>query len=356
MNQVLSSIAEKPVFFERNRVSRVYTGGKLFHGFFGDAEEDGFRPEEWIASGVRAINRDSADAHEGLSVVQGTGILFSDLITAEKERMIGSRDNLGILVKVLDSAVRLPVQAHPDKPFSRKYFHSDFGKAEAWVVLATRENAKIHFGFKERMTKNRFLEAIEKSETDKSAMEHLLNAVPAKPGDVYFIPPKAAHAIGYGCLILEIQEPTDFTIQPEAWCGNYKLSPEEKYLGLHRDAALECFDYSLFGEEAIRLGRKHAKVLRAENGLVSEGLIGSEDTDCFALHRHRFENRHFENLAAPAVFIATKGEGLLFGPDGYARTLKKGDYFFLPACASRKYGVRGESSIELLVCLPPAKQ
>ena len=62
MHRDLYQHAEKPVFFERNRVSRVYTGGKLFHGFFGDAEEDGFRPEEWIASSVRALNRDSGDA------------------------------------------------------------------------------------------------------------------------------------------------------------------------------------------------------------------------------------------------------------------------------------------------------
>ena len=219
MHRDLYQHAEKPVFFERNRVSRVYTGGKLFHGFFGDAEEDGFQPEEWIASSVRALNRDNGDALEGLSVVEGTGILFSDLIAAERERMIGGRDSLGVLVKILDSAIRLPVQAHPDKPFSEMYFHSRYGKAEAWVVLATRENAKIHFGFKERMTKERFLEAIEQSETDKCAMEHLLNEIPAEPGDVYFIPLKAVHAIGRGCLILEVQEPTDFTIQPEAWSG-----------------------------------------------------------------------------------------------------------------------------------------
>jgi hypothetical protein len=50
------------------------------------------------------------------------------------------------------------------------------------------------------------------------------------------------HAIGCGCLLLEVQEPTDFTIQPERWCGEYKLSDREMYLGLDREKALECFD------------------------------------------------------------------------------------------------------------------
>jgi mannose-6-phosphate isomerase len=221
------------------------------------------------------------------------------------------------------------------------------------VVLATRENAKIHFGFKEQMTKERFLAAIGQSETDKDAMEGLLNSIPAKPGDVYFIPPKAVHAIGSGCLILEIQEPTDFTIQPEAWCGDYRLTSGEMYLGLDRDAALECFDYALSGEAAVRLGRKQPKAALREDGLITESLIGPEDTNCFSLMRHRIRNRALANLPSPAVYIVTEGEGALSGAEGYSRAVKKGDYFFLPACASGRYGIKTETSLELLECLPP---
>lgn len=32
----------EPIFFERNRVARVYTGGKLFGDFFSDEPVDGF--------------------------------------------------------------------------------------------------------------------------------------------------------------------------------------------------------------------------------------------------------------------------------------------------------------------------
>lgn len=187
--------------------------------------------------------------------------------------MLGQRDDLGILVKVLDSAVRLPVQAHPDKPFSRRHFASDYGKAEAWIVLATRENAKLYIGFRERMTKQRFSEAVAQSERDKSAMERIINEIPVKKGEVYFIAPKAVHAIGYGCLILEVQEPTDFTIQPEAWCGAYHLDARERFLGLSPDTALDCFDYSMYGEAAAERHRKEPVVLKDENGLLSECLI-----------------------------------------------------------------------------------
>jgi hypothetical protein len=49
---------ESPIFFERNRVFRVYEGGKLFHDFFGDEAVDGNFPEEWIASKVKALNKE----------------------------------------------------------------------------------------------------------------------------------------------------------------------------------------------------------------------------------------------------------------------------------------------------------
>lgn len=354
MSVDLADIARRPVFFERNRVARVYTGGKLFHGFFGDADEDGFQPEEWIASLVRALNRDSQCPDEGISRVRGTQVTLSELIASQKELVLGQRDDLGILVKVLDSAVRLPVQAHPDKPFSKRHFASDYGKAEAWVVLATRENAKLYIGFKERMTRERFSEAVHQSERDKSAMERIINEIPVKKGEVYFIAPKVVHAIGYGCLILEVQEPTDFTIQPEAWCGAYHLDARERFLSLDPDTALDCFDYSMYGEAAAERHRKKPVVLKDENGLLSERLIGPGDTDCFAINRHALQGASLPGLSAPAVYIVSEGEGALSGPNGYRHPLKKGDYFLLPACAAGEYAAESNESMELVECLPPA--
>ena len=113
----------KPIFFERNRVGRVYSGGMLFHDFFGDKKEDGFLPEEWIASSVTALNKDSAVYKEGVSRIRDTDIYFDDLLNENKEALLGDK-KLRILVKALDSAIRLPAQAHPDKEFSKRYFNS----------------------------------------------------------------------------------------------------------------------------------------------------------------------------------------------------------------------------------------
>jgi mannose-6-phosphate isomerase len=345
--------AEAPVFFKRNRVARVYRGGRLFHDFFGDPAEDGSEPEEWIASTVRALNRQPRDPLEGISILEGSDTPFTEFLAANKAEALGARSDLGILVKVLDSAIRLSVQAHPDKAFARKHFRSGHGKTEMWIVLATRENARIHFGFREAVTKGRFLEAVEASERDLDALPQLLNAVPARPGDVYLIPPRTVHAIGAGCLILEVQEPTDFTIAPEAWCGNYRLNEQEMYLGLPRDVALECIDLeSLVGERAVRAGLKTPRAFMETGGVVGEKLISHEDTPDFAVNRYRLRAGSLRLAGRPGVYVVTGGAGSL-SCGKTERGIGKGGYFFLPAAAA---GATVETSgdLQFVECLPPS--
>ena len=345
-------IASNPVFFEKNRVFRVYLGGALFSEFFGDDSTDGFYPEEWICSSTKALNEGSTDPYEGLSTVKGTDIHFDELLKKEKALMLGDRDGLDVLVKALDSAIRLPVQAHPDKAFSRVNFNSDFGKAESWLVLGAREDACIYFGFKNGVTPEQFEKAVNDSETDKAAMEKLLNRIPVKPGDVYFIPAKAVHAIGYGCLILEVQEPTDFTIQPERWCGDYKLSDNEMYIGLDKETALSVFDYSYDIERVENECKKTPTVIYETEGCKKECLIGKNDTPCFGVERYIINNGETEKLSAPCVYVVTEGNGALTG-DGYEKPLKKGDYFFMPYSCNSKFTVKSDSSLTLAACIPP---
>ncbi len=353
MKNDTKAIASNPVFFEKNRVFRVYIGGKLFAEFFGDDSADSFYPEEWICSSVKALNKDSTDPFEGVSVVKDTELRFDDLLKTEKEAMLGERAGLDILVKALDSAIRLPVQAHPDKAFSQKFFNSSFGKAESWYVLATREDAAIYFGFKDGVTKQDFEDAVKASATDKSAMERLLNRIPVQAGDVYFIPAKAVHAIGAGCLILEVQEPTDFTIQPEEWCGDYHLSEKEMYLGLSKEDALGCFDFSFTLERVMSECKKTPSVIESGDGFVREGLVTKDDTPCFSVERYRLNGGKTPPLAAPAVYVVTDGAGTLKAYGETIKSIKKGDFFFAPFAAADKLFAESDGSLEIAACLPP---
>lgn len=346
MNELLNG----PLFFEQNRVGRVYTGGALFADFFGDSSVDCFEPEEWIASSVKAINKESKGPKEGVSRLRGTDLYWDDL-AAQYPQLFGQRRAFGVLTKALDSAVRLPVQAHPDKAFSRRYFHSEYGKAESWLVLATRPDACVYFGFKKPLTKEAFRAAVEASLTDKDAMVPLLNRVPVTPGDVFFVPARTVHAIGAGCLILEVQEPTDFTVQPEYWCENYRLNEREMYLGLTQNEALDVFDYDLAGDEAIARGRRAPKVLSDADGVLREALITYDDTPCFATERLTLTGAACPLPHRPAVYVVTDGAGRLTW-DGGSENVRKGSYFFLPYAAGDVTAAT-DGRLQLAVCLPP---
>ncbi len=331
---------QTPIFFERNRVGRVYIGGKLFSTLFGDSPEDGYKPEEWIASAVRAINKDSTDPKEGVSKIKGEEVYFDELLEKYKGELVGD-GNLRILVKALDSAIRLPAQAHPDREFSKKYFNSTFGKTECWIILGKREDAKIFFGFKDGVGREELEEAVDRSEFDPDAMERLMLTITPEIGDVYLVPAKTVHAIGYGCLILEIQEPTDFTIQPERYCGEYRLSEEEMYLGLTREDALGCFN---FGEAP----KAHIlpTVTYEDEGKTVESLISERHTECFIINRIRLRGGEFTPNVGNSygIYIVTGGEAKLSG-EGYEKSISKGDYFFMPASLMGKFKISGRAEI-----------
>ena len=334
---------QSPLFFERNRVGRVYTGGALFAELFGDAPQDGFFPEEWIASSVEALNESSQGEREGVSRLRGEGIFLDDLLKEAPEEYLGPQGKLRILVKGLDSAIRLPAQVHPDKAFSRKYFHSEYGKTECWLVLGKRPGAKIYFGFRPGVTLGDLENAVVRSEEDPTAMEGLLEWIEPEVGGVYLVPARTVHAIGAGCLILEVQEPTDFTIQPERYCGDYRLSDREMYLGLPKETALSCFDLARAPEPGVT-----PRLISCREGVRQEVLIDEAQTDCFVIHRYQLSGgRVMLNVAdSYGIYIVTEGEGELSALGGEERyALKKGDYFLLPFGAMGKYTVSGNLTL-----------
>ncbi len=348
----IESVVTHPIFFEKNRVNRVYTGGALFADFFGDNSTDGYYPEEWIASNVKSLNKDSLDPQEGISVVRGTGFYFDELLKKYPRELLGERSCFGVLTKILDSAIRLPVQAHPDKSFSRIHFNSEFGKTESWLVLATRPGACLYFGFRDEISKEDFSKAVEDSRTNKDAMVNLLHRVEVKPSDVFLIPAKLVHAIGYGCLILEVQEPTDFTIQPEYWCGDYALNHQEMYIGLDKNVALDVFDYTAIGHHVMEYVQKQPVVLKQTENCMQEQLISYNDTPCFAVERTTLSKGTEILSHAPAIYVIIEGSGYLYC-DAEMWEVKKGDYFFLPYAVSKKTTLTTQGDLQWVTCLPP---
>ena len=220
-----------------------------------------------------------------------------------------------MLVKLLDPVERLPVHAHPDREFARAHLGSDYGKTEAWLIVATRDERG---GGLARAAGGRRAGALprrgSRSRTPtrcSSSLHHLV----VRPGDVVFVPAGVPHAIGGGALIVELQEPTDFSILCE-WKG-FPVDPADAHLGLGWDVALEALRLDAY-EPQLGHARGGGGVLRTSTSTRSR-------------------------RAGSRVLLVLEGEGSIDG-----RPARAGDAFAMPA-AAQPFDVHGD--LRILRCM-----
>ncbi len=350
-----------PLKLDENRVWRIYLGGKLLDEFHGRTDgKDGYFPEDWLASVVVANNPERADKpeNEGLSIISGTDgkTALRDLIEADPQGYLGSEHiakrgtNFGVLSKFLDSAERLPIQVHPDKTQAKRLFQSDYGKTEAWYILDGRTingvEPYILMGFQEDVPRETLRELFDKQ--DIAGMEKLMHRIPVKAGEVYLIEGGTPHAIGSGCFILEIQEPTDYTISLEK-CNTLgeKLPDFLCHMGLGFDKMFDCFHYEgMTLAELLRAFRLEAKLTEDNADYTLTSLISYERTPCFALNRLDMKQDCQRTPPSACAYVVIAGSGSIGDC-----SVKQGDCLFIPAGA-QAFTIKGEN-LALLECLPP---
>lgn len=110
-----------------------------------------------------------------------------------------------LLVKFLFTSDNLSVQVHPADDYARKH-HNSRGKTEMWHILRAEPDAKVALGLRERVTPERLREAALTGE-----IMEMLNWIPARPGDTFFVPAGTIHAIGAGLALCEVQQYSDIT-------------------------------------------------------------------------------------------------------------------------------------------------
>lgn len=361
----MSEYKKSPIIIDHNRVWRIYSGGKLLDEFCGSTEgEDSFFPEDWLASVVEANNlpRENQPEREGLSTVCGSdGEFLKDIIEQNASEILGDDHlnrygkNMGFLVKLLDSAVRLPIQVHPDKAAAKKLFSSDYGKTEAWYILGGREiggeKPYILIGFKEGIKADDWESYFEKQ--DISAMENVLHKVYVKPGDLFLIKGGTPHAIGPGCFLLEIQEPTDYTISVEKKAPDGSVVPDFLcHQGIGFDKMFSCFHYD--GDNLENTLKKYKIIpkteLKDENNDI-QNLITYEHTPAFSLKLINVKGSYVlrENKRA-RILVVISGTAK-FRHQEMTTHIKRGDIIFLPAEIKNVKIFSDE--IQLIECFPP---
>ena len=345
MGKNYSYLNSMPIVLQSNRVWRTYQGGMKIEQWQGKSDpRDNSFPEEWVASTVKSSNPGRENyTDEGLSTIEidGETITLKQLIDSDPRGFLGEKhvrkygNNMAVLFKVLDSKWRLSIQVHPDREFAAKVFNSSFGKTEAWLVLGSREidetEPYLLFGFKPGITKEKWRELFEQQ--DIEGMIDSLHRIPVIPGEVWLIKGGLPHAIGPGCFLIEVQEPTDYTIRDErTTIDGHQLPDALCHQGAGFDKIFDCFHYEPDPyEETLKKWRIKPRLIQSLPGAKVTELVGERNTDKFRLLKYEIGDKvdcHDERIFSVVVVIS--GSGAISYQKGKT-LIQQGDQLFLPA-------------------------
>ncbi len=363
-----AGLSAQPLKLCSNRVWRTYRGGRMIEQWQGkpDGRDSAF-PEEWVASVTKASNVGREHLEEGFSRIMlqdGTTLLLKDIIASNPEQFLGQAHvdqygmDTGVLVKVLDAAERLTIQVHPDPEFARQQFHSRFGKTEAWYVLGNRtidgEQPSLYFGFKPGMNRERWKQLFETQ--DIAGMLDALHRVPVKEGEVFLVEGGIPHAIGSGCLLIEIQEPSDLTLRTERTTPSGNAVPDMAcHQGLGFERMLDCFHYDAYSyEETLNRWKIEPVSVKRVHGGEELCLIGIDHTPCFRMHKlDIYTSFAAVHQGSFAIAIIIDGQGTVTW-DGGQLEVSKSDALFIPiACRDLVWANSQQEPLQVVLCYPP---
>jgi mannose-6-phosphate isomerase len=335
----------EPILLPPNQLERFYRGGARIAALRGTDASGEYSPEEWIGSTTAAWGSETL----GVSVL-ADGTPLPDAIAGAPEEWLGRGhvDRFGpdpcLLVKLLDAGERLPVHLHPDREFARRYLASPFGKTEAWFIAEADPGAVVHVGFKQDVDDATLRSWVE--DQDVEGMLEALHELPVVRGDTLFVPAGTPHAIGAGLLIVELQEPTDFSILLE-WEGFAIDGRNEGHLDLGFEVALEAVDRT--GWDRQRLSQLSSPRPGAERRSGVEALFPAQADAFFRAERIKPAPSSLE--PGFAILVVTEGTCELEHRDGEL-PLAPGAAVLVPFAAG-DCGLRGAA--EVLRCMPPSQ-
>jgi mannose-6-phosphate isomerase len=142
-----------------------------------------------------------------------------------------------LLIKLLDCAQWLSLQVHPnDEQAVALEGPGQFGKTEAWHILASEPNAKLVAGLQAGTS----AETVSASIRNGTITEYLQYAN-VKQGDTIFMPAGTLHALGPGLLVYEVQQTSDWTYRVYDWG---RPTTEKRPLHIEKSVAVTCADFT----------------------------------------------------------------------------------------------------------------
>jgi mannose-6-phosphate isomerase len=311
---VQPAVVREPLKFKPILQSKIWGGDGLYRVLGKGTADLADLGESWELS----------DRDDNASVIAGgtfAGANLREIFSVHARDILGSQysptlSRFPLLYKFIYAKENLSVQVHPGEG-------SPLGdaKTECWYILEAPPGAELILGIAGDGDRTRTLSALR-----TSACREVLNRVPARAGDLFFIPAGTVHAITAGLLLYEVQQNSDTTFRLYDWD---RTDSAGKPRALHIAEAEQVIDLRRHGKHRIpplRIKRAaHEEEFRVACAYFAlarwSRLQGTVPLD----HRGRFR-------------ALTCVEGAFeLGWDGGVLPLAKGDTVLVPAaCANPK--------------------
>lgn len=244
----------------------------------------------------------------GQSIVatgKNKGLMLGEYINRFGRGILGWKcdpyERFPLLIKFIDSRESLSIQVHPGDDYALQK-EDEYGKNELWYVVDCEPESYLYCGFSKDTD-----EAEVRRRIEDGTLTEILNKIPVKKGDSYFIENGTVHAIGPGVLICEIQQSSNVTYRL------YDYQRRDKYgelRELHIDKAMEVTNFHEKDMEA-------AKTMECKYFSIEKSVFDGEVS--FNLDDSSFR-----------AFVVLEGSGQVScGEESLA--YRPADCFFVPA-------------------------
>ncbi len=264
-----------------------------------------------------------SDRPEGMSVVANgarKGQTLHQLVEEMGTDLLGAGSPIParfpLLVKLIDARDVLSVQVHPHD--TTAHLTGGEPKTEMWYTLEAPAHARIYAGMQPGVTKDSFRQALQEGK-----LPELLAAIPAKPGRAVFVPGGKVHAIGAGCLLLEIQQNSNTTYRVYDWdrtdqAGNAR--------DLHIEQALQVIDWE---HPAPEVASPTPTPMQGENQLYR--IIASDYFQTTGWGLHQTQSVAMQPASFHILFVSQGS--VLVGARGEVALVEAGRTCLVPAAA-----------------------
>ncbi len=283
--------------------------------------------ESWDISSVKgSISKVANGFLKGNNLQEIIEVYMGELVGEEVFEQFGL--DFPLLIKNLDCNDTLSVQVHPNDELAAER-HDSFGKTEMWYIADAEEGAVIYLGFKNKnITREEYIKAVA-----EGTVADILQAVPVKKGDVFFIPAGTVHALAKGLNVIEIQQTSDITYRIFDW---NRVDNNGKARELHTALAVDAIDFESGIEEC-----------RRSYSIASNKEVNIVDCEYFKTDILQVDNAvelDYCKRDSFTIYMCIEGEISVTLDGETTETLRTGEVMLIPAITN-EVAIEGNATI-----------